>query len=76
MVNNNLGYYGPSIKGLTPGAGGEVWLGTMMPVDIHKSDDAGLLPFWQRLAWIAAVWTGSVGLIVLVSLGVHALLVG
>lgn len=38
-----------------------------MAAETHKPHDVTLLPGWQRLAWIAAVWSGSVAIMVLVT---------
>ena len=47
-----------------------------MPTDSQDLEDVALLPGWQRLVWIAAVWAGSVAIMVLVTLLVTALIPG
>lgn len=39
-----------------------------------KVPDVDLLPVWQRIAWMAAIWTLSVGSMALVAVAVRSLL--
>lgn len=38
-----------------------------MAEELHRASDAELLPVWQRLAWMAAIWFASVATLGLVS---------
>lgn len=40
--------------------------------EIRGSSHDDLLPIWQRLAWMAAIWALSVGTLALVSLAIRA----
>ena len=40
--------------------------------EVHESVQEELLPIWQRIAWMAAIWTLSVGIMVLISLTIRA----
>ena len=40
--------------------------------EVHESAHDELLPIWQRIAWMAAIWTLSVGAMVLISLTIRA----
>jgi hypothetical protein len=40
--------------------------------EAHDTSHDHLLPVWQRLAWMAAIWTLSVGAMALVSLAIKA----
>lgn len=40
--------------------------------EIRDSSHDQMLPVWQRLAWMAAIWSLSVGAMVLVSLTIRA----
>ncbi|WP_375289195.1 hypothetical protein [Qipengyuania sp.] len=44
-----------------------------MAAETRNFDDVTLLPGWQRLAWIAAVWSGSVSIMVLITWLIAAL---
>lgn len=39
-----------------------------MAEEWRRVSEAELLPVWQRIAWMAAIWSASVGLMVLASL--------
>jgi hypothetical protein len=41
--------------------------GSGLARDIKRTADAGLLPMWQRIAWIAALWLASVMILGLAS---------
>lgn len=38
-----------------------------MAEKMHNASEADLLPLWQRLAWMAAIWFASVAALGLVS---------
>ncbi len=40
--------------------------------EARNSSHDHLLPIWQRIAWMAAIWSLSVGAMVLVSLAIRA----
>ena len=43
-----------------------------MAEELRKTPDVDLLPMRQRLAWMAAIWLVSVGMMALVSLAIRA----
>ena len=45
-----------------------------MAKDLDKSPEMDLLPVRQRIAWMAAIWTLSVGAMVLVTVAVRHLI--
>lgn len=45
-----------------------------MAEDFHKLPEVNLLPVRQRIAWIAAIWLLSVGMMALVSWLIRQLL--
>lgn len=45
-----------------------------MAEDLPKFTDPDLLPVRQRLAWIVAIWSLSVGAMVLVTLAIRSLI--
>ncbi len=38
-----------------------------MAEEMHRASDVDLLPVWQRIAWMAAIWFASVALLGVVS---------
>lgn len=38
-----------------------------MAEEMHHASKADLLPVWQRIAWMAAIWLGSVASLGVVS---------
>ena len=44
-----------------------------MAEDLHKSSEMDLLPVRQRIAWMAAIWSLSVGAMVLVTFAIRSL---
>lgn len=45
-----------------------------MAEELRNISEIELLPGWQRLGWIAGIWALSVGLIVMLTLALRALL--
>lgn len=43
-----------------------------MAEDLKNMPEVDLLPVWQRIAWMAAIWLFSVGAMALLSLAVRA----
>lgn len=45
-----------------------------MAEDLHNLPKVDLLPVRQRIAWMAAIWSLSVGAMVLVTLAIRSLI--
>ena len=45
-----------------------------MAEDLQKMPEMDLLPVWQRVAWIAAIWVLSVGAMALVTVAIRHLI--
>jgi hypothetical protein len=43
-----------------------------MMEEVRGASPDHLLPVWQRIAWMAAIWFASVGAMALVSLAIRA----